>query len=120
MTETAVASLSSLKQRSHLTPRQLQTLRALVAKRLRTHRDRAAQTNAALDGFSSSDSPNERETTREELITLLDGILEHECALRRLDTGTYGVCSSCDRPIPFERLEAIPEVDRCVVCAGIG
>lgn len=29
-------------------------------------------------------------------------------ALARLDAGTYGVCLRCGRPIPAERLEALP------------
>ncbi len=32
-----------------------------------------------------------------------------EHALRRLDDGTYGTCEVCGRPIPDERLEALPE-----------
>ena len=35
-------------------------------------------------------------------------------ALRRLDEGTYGQCVDCGRPIPDERLEARPEVARCL------
>lgn len=35
-------------------------------------------------------------------------------ALARLDAGTYGVCVDCGRPIPDERLEARPEVARCL------
>ncbi len=31
-----------------------------------------------------------------------------EDALRRLDDGTYGKCDVCGRPIPDERLEALP------------
>ena len=35
-------------------------------------------------------------------------------ALARLDAGTYGVCVDCGQPIPEERLEARPEVARCI------
>lgn len=35
-------------------------------------------------------------------------------ALRRLDDGTYGVCATCGRPIPAERLELVPETPYCV------
>jgi RNA polymerase-binding transcription factor DksA len=41
---------------------------------------------------------------------------EIEDALRRIGHGAYGTCVSCDRPIPFERLEAVPSADRCVTC----
>lgn len=39
-----------------------------------------------------------------------------EDALRRLDGGTYGVCEMCGRPIPADRLEAVPTARRCVDC----
>jgi DnaK suppressor protein len=37
-------------------------------------------------------------------------------ALARLASGTYGQCSDCDSPIPFDRLQHHPEVLRCVPC----
>lgn len=37
-----------------------------------------------------------------------------EYALRRLDDGTYGTCEVCGRPIPEERLEAIPTARLCL------
>ncbi|GID26538.1 TraR/DksA family transcriptional regulator [Paractinoplanes brasiliensis] len=41
-----------------------------------------------------------------------------EEALSRLDAGTYGVCESCGRPIPDERLEIRPFATTCVSCAS--
>jgi RNA polymerase-binding transcription factor DksA len=38
-------------------------------------------------------------------------------ALRRLATGTYGICVSCRRPIPYGRLVAMPEAPQCITCA---
>jgi DnaK suppressor protein len=40
-----------------------------------------------------------------------------ESALRRLDDGTYGTCTSCGQPIAAERLEAIPWAPLCIDCA---
>ncbi len=40
-----------------------------------------------------------------------------EAALSRLDAGTYGVCETCGRPIPPERLEVRPAAATCVGCA---
>lgn len=37
-------------------------------------------------------------------------------ALRRMDTGTYGRCESCDRYIEAERLEALPYATMCMDC----
>jgi RNA polymerase-binding transcription factor DksA len=39
-------------------------------------------------------------------------------ALRRLDEGTYGRCTVCDRTIDDERLEARPEASTCRDHAG--
>lgn len=41
---------------------------------------------------------------------------EVDAALGRLDTREYGRCERCGRPIPTERLEAIPETRYCVTC----
>ena len=37
-------------------------------------------------------------------------------ALRRLDEGTYGICSVCNGAIPYGRLIVMPESDHCVGC----
>lgn len=39
-----------------------------------------------------------------------------EEALDRLDDEDYGICLSCERPIPIKRLLLVPESTRCVVC----
>lgn len=38
-------------------------------------------------------------------------------ALERLETGDYGVCARCEKPIGAERLEALPYAVHCVRCA---
>ena len=40
-----------------------------------------------------------------------------DAALARLEEGTYGYCQRCGRPIPRERLEALPATPYCVDCA---
>ncbi len=42
---------------------------------------------------------------------------EIRAALGRLDEGTYGVCATCGRPIPEERLAVRPTAATCVGCA---
>jgi len=39
-----------------------------------------------------------------------------EQALKRLESGTYGICSECAGPIPFERLLVFPETPSCGRC----
>jgi len=37
-------------------------------------------------------------------------------ALRRIDTGHYGICLECEEPISPKRLEAVPWARYCVTC----
>jgi DnaK suppressor protein len=50
-------------------------------------------------------SDNERQT--------LDAI---EAALRKIETGSYGQCEGCSKPIPAMRLKAIPHARYCIQC----
>ena len=37
-----------------------------------------------------------------------------DVALRRIDEGTYGTCEECGKPIPVERLRAVPWATLCI------
>jgi DnaK suppressor protein len=37
-------------------------------------------------------------------------------ALARIEEGTYGICVNCGKPIPSERLEALPYAELCIDC----
>jgi DnaK suppressor protein len=39
---------------------------------------------------------------------------EIDAALERVTAGTYGLCSSCGKPIGVERLEAVPYATLCI------
>jgi DnaK suppressor protein len=39
-------------------------------------------------------------------------------ATRRLADGTYGHCLRCGKPIPAERLEALPATETCLACGS--
>jgi len=47
------------------------------------------------------------------LETRLDGINE---ALEKMEKGTYGICKSCGKELPMERLLAKPESSICAHC----
>ena len=120
MTDTAVASTPAPPRGTHLTARQQEALRSLLEDRLLAHRERAAQASTVLEDFTSGDSPHDREIARDAAENRLEDVREHEAALARLEANTYGVCGVCRRPIPFERLDAIPEVNHCVNCVRLG
>lgn len=48
---------------------------------------------------------------------LVQTLAEISSALRRIDDGTFGACTSCSEPIPLERLESRPWSATCVTCA---
>lgn len=39
-------------------------------------------------------------------------------AISRIDSGTYGICLVCGRPIKKERLNALPYSAQCIHCAS--
>jgi DnaK suppressor protein len=43
-------------------------------------------------------------------------ISEIDVALKRIEDGTYGTCTSCGQGIPRERLEANPWASLCIDC----
>jgi RNA polymerase-binding protein DksA len=61
------------------------------------------------------------ETFDRELDYTLEENAEHvlsaiDAALTRIEEGTYGICTGCGRPIPEERLEALPWATSCINC----
>lgn len=46
-------------------------------------------------------------------------LAEISAAERRLSAGSFGVCETCARLIPFERLRALPLARLCVVCEAM-
>ena len=83
---------------------------------------RAEQQQDALQELSSYDQHQADVGTetfeREKDLTILGSIegelADVEHALQRLDEGTYGTCEACGKPIPDERLEALPATRFCL------
>ena len=40
-------------------------------------------------------------------------------ALGKFDSGTYGLCESCSKPIEAARLEALPAAKQCMNCKAL-
>jgi len=68
-----------------------------------------AQTAAATEVSESQRGQQLRE--REEL-----HLIQIEAALRRIETGAFGLCRICGKPIAPERLEVLPWAQDCVDC----
>ncbi|MCP4395308.1 MAG: TraR/DksA family transcriptional regulator [Alphaproteobacteria bacterium] len=47
-----------------------------------------------------------------------DELVQIEKALKRIESGDYGYCISCDEPIAPKRLEFNPAVLTCINCAS--
>jgi len=56
----------------------------------------------------------ERRLTLEKSIREQLASVEH--ALQKFEDGTYGQCDNCGKPIPPERLEALPQATLCLDC----
>ena len=83
---------------------------AVVAASRSSNADDEHDPEGATIAFERAQLTAVRDATRRRLADLDD-------ALRRQADGTYGVCESCGRPIPAERLEARPASRTCVPCA---
>lgn len=65
-----------------------------------------AQKAALAELFSQLDEREQRE------------IEEIDLALSKMAVATYGICERCRRPIPFDRLAALPAARYCLDCAA--
>ena len=91
--------------------RKLVTLRWL----LRSH---GVQTSKRLPSDDEEAAPlkSEMEIVESEERLESDKIKQIKGALERLKDGSYGICTSCHKPIPRERLVAMPESRYCFPC----
>jgi RNA polymerase-binding transcription factor DksA len=59
---------------------------------------------------------HDEELAETTVIFLEEEVRRIEEARRALADGTYGICKSCGREIPAERLQAVPEAVLCLSC----
>jgi DnaK suppressor protein len=86
---------------------------------------REARANAGLrepDPSSADDGDVSNQNEQNGLLSALSCTASTElrridAALRRLHAGRYGVCVVCGEPVEAQRLEALPDTDRCIACA---
>ncbi len=99
-------------------------VRLTLSQRLRTLTARVSAVECALRAAHERDS-TERAIEREndEVLERLDDAARAEAqmirdALHRVETGQYGRCMTCERPIDAARLLAEPAATTCVTCAA--
>lgn len=49
--------------------------------------------------------------------SIRDEMTQIQVTLKRLESGSYGICEVCEKKIPLKRLAALPHANRCVACA---
>ena len=77
---------------------------------------RAGNDGAGDDQADAGSKTFEREQEQSIAANRLDLMTQYERALERIDSGTYGFCESCGKPIPKARLKAFPAATLDVGC----
>lgn len=70
----------------------------------------------ANDWFTSKESNPSKEINEMALEKAKQRIVILRNVLLRIDTPEYGICIKCHKPIPYERLKAIPSATQCLSC----
>jgi RNA polymerase-binding transcription factor DksA len=71
----------------------------------------------ALSGASLNDlHERDRAMAALGMYVAYEAMEEIEDAVARIECGSYGLCQSCKRPIPLERLETSPAARFCTDC----
>ena len=76
---------------------------------------------AAADHFERREDSSAQVATERELEFAIgeretNELAMIDAALARIEAGTYGECIDCGIDIPAQRLQASPEVPRCISC----
>ena len=90
-----------------------ESLRRTLAMDLKSLMDRSSSANDSADDAAFAMEENISSTLAESASRELAAV---EVALAKLDSGSYGLCSDCDKKIGAARLEALPFVERCLEC----
>jgi DnaK suppressor protein len=59
---------------------------------------------------------SDRDWTMSNLERNSNRLREVQAALRRIDTGTFGICIDCEENINPKRLAAVPWASSCIIC----
>ena len=82
--------------------------------------DADARTAADTDSSDAGSGDVERDRVTALLAGAKESLAQVRAAMRRVDAGTWGICSKCGTTISAERLAALPTATTCVDCARPG
>jgi DnaK suppressor protein len=113
--------MTKMTRKKLLTARQLADIKARIETRVDRLRSRIGGT--LVDQEIDFRDPVVLEQLEE--FRLLSHLAERDArlladlgrALVRIDRGEFGACVACAEAIPYERLDLVPEIERCVSCA---
>ena len=71
----------------------------------------------AIGRLSRMEALNDRAVSEASLNVAQTKLSRLETALGKVDQPDFGICVSCDHPIPSGRIVLMPEATRCVPCA---
>jgi DnaK suppressor protein len=74
---------------------------------------------SAADEMDESQAAEARELAIRHLEHAVRTLRQIDKAIRKLDTGEYGICESCEKMIGAKRLHAVPWVRLCLNCQEI-
>lgn len=109
------------KQQAAPYQQQLLVMRATLQAQITAQRGGVSRVEAAAEHFGRREDSSAQVATERELEFAIDERETEElamidCALTRIEAGTYGECVSCGVDIAPARLQASPEVPRCIHC----
>ncbi|MBI3954235.1 MAG: TraR/DksA C4-type zinc finger protein [Chloroflexi bacterium] len=114
--KTQASRYDKLRQRLRAEEGQLQheieRLRAEAPALAEERKGAGFSTHMAEDAWGSYE--REHGLGLEERLSALLAEVRH--TLEKFERGTYGICDSCGKEIPFPRLEARPQANLCLEC----
>ena len=108
--------------------KQIDELQEILTLRLELIRSNIQDSRNSIDSLKNSECNDEFDYAEVSSDSFKEGIIanqqvkeleEIEAALKRIKTGSYGVCEMCDESIALGRLRAKPFAKYCTPCREI-
>jgi len=108
--------------------KQIEELKIILTERLALIKNNIQESRDSIDSLKNSECNDEFDYAEVSSDSFKEGIIanqqvkeleEIESALKRIQTGTYGVCEMCDEQIALGRLRAKPFAKYCTPCREI-